>query len=864
MSSTPSGGRWVCSSQRNPCPVCGRTKDGDCRRLGDQVICHHPKDLKPGEVVTVAGTDWAFTGNTNDDRAAHFVLDKPRDGRQQQRPPLRLVSSRPPEAPPEPAPNDQPITLAKLPEARPAGGSPYRYGAGRRVLRIDGEDGKKFSCQHLAGDAWAYGAGPDPWPVFNEPDAIAAAAANSWILEFEGEKCTELATSAGYVAISQPGHAHKVDQTQARYERLAAAGLAGVVYLADADDQGRHRASQGVEAAALARLPLLVIHAGDLWPDLPAGGSIDDAPGPIATAMAAIEAAAAVAAYSPTSEETATGDEPTVAKRKARRLRPDEVLELLPTRVKNPRLNIRSGDIETADGPILANDAMRLYLTLSSPDEVWGKEVTIDALASIAQAAAFDPVREYLEGIKVSPLPIEQWQRLDSHLLGIDDPIAANFLPQYLISAVARVFEPGCSVRRSPVLVGPQWRGKTALGRILFGADAWVEGVRAFDRDARLRCHTAWGVELAELNGITRRADQETLKAFLTETTDIERRPYDRAPERMPRRFVFWGTANAAPLRDATGSTRFVCIAIPDRMLPLDWAAEHRDQLWARAVEQYRAGVEWDRESEEDRRLTAERNSNHQEIDPWAEPVITALREHVKWKSTKDPVPLQQLFKLLEVEPRHQTNSQALRIRAVAESQGWVLTRRRGESGERASGFWPPHDPAPVHPVHPLSTPLSTPANANGANGSQPLSTPSTPKRQDLNGIRGDKGTGSDSTPARSSTRTNSSRFGVDGVDNRPDASDSNGSAGVDKGWTGAGRGGQADPPPPWLAAALAVRDLAPPGTLPAVLVNNSDLAEWRGIPLTGRMVAKALARFDAGEWPELRTQSPAGLGGEL
>jgi hypothetical protein len=54
----------------------------------------------------------------------------------------------------------------------------------------------------------------------------------------------------------------------------------------------------------------------------------------------------------------------------------------------------------------------------------------------------------------------------------------------------------------------------------------------------------------------------------------------------------------------------------------------------------------------------------------------------------------------------------------------------------------------------------------------------------------------------------------------------------------------------------LAVRDLAPPGTLPAVLVNNPDLAQWRH--LTGGMAKTYLTRFDAGEWPQLRTQPPA------
>jgi hypothetical protein len=71
------------SSKRNPCPVCGRTKDSDCRTSGDglEVICHHPKDHRRGEVITGAdGLAWAFTGNTKDGRAGHFTLDKPSDG----------------------------------------------------------------------------------------------------------------------------------------------------------------------------------------------------------------------------------------------------------------------------------------------------------------------------------------------------------------------------------------------------------------------------------------------------------------------------------------------------------------------------------------------------------------------------------------------------------------------------------------------------------------------------------------------------------------------------------------------------------------------------------------------------------------
>jgi hypothetical protein len=47
--------------------------------------------------------------------------------------------------------------------------------------------------EHRLDDRWKDKAGPNPWPVFNEPDAIAA---GGWILETEGEKCAELVKQA--------------------------------------------------------------------------------------------------------------------------------------------------------------------------------------------------------------------------------------------------------------------------------------------------------------------------------------------------------------------------------------------------------------------------------------------------------------------------------------------------------------------------------------------------------------------------------------------------------------------------------------------------------------------------------------------
>jgi len=381
------------------------------------------------------------------------------------------------------------------------------------------------------------------------------------------------------------------------------------------------------------------------------------------------------------------------------RLAPDEVLAKLPAAVGLLRLNSRTGDIE-AKGEILSGNRIgRLYLELSSRQQSWPKETTIDAAMLLASKNQFDPVAKYLNNNKAKALSDDVWQRLDQHLLGIDDPIAAAFLPRYFISAVARTFEPGCDCRQLPVLIGPQWRGKSALGRILFGAAQWVEGIGDLGKDALMKAHTAWGVELAELDGVTRRSDQESLKAFISETADTYRKPYDRSPERHPRRFVFWGSSNGAPLRDLTGNTRYVCIKIPDRMLPLDWATANRDALWAKAVEQYRAGKQWRDCSEAERRAIAERNADHREIDPWADDVAGYLERRQKAQDL--PVKVTEVLAHLDVPKERQTNQLAARVRGVAESLQWVWDRRRVDSVTRRQGLWPTSG----HPDHPSGHP---------------------------------------------------------------------------------------------------------------------------------------------------------------
>lgn len=77
--------KFTQSSRRSPCPVCGRTKDGDCRFNADVIYCHKgstngpPEHLKIGDVIQADGLDWYLAAvNAGFDKSAHcFKPHKP-------------------------------------------------------------------------------------------------------------------------------------------------------------------------------------------------------------------------------------------------------------------------------------------------------------------------------------------------------------------------------------------------------------------------------------------------------------------------------------------------------------------------------------------------------------------------------------------------------------------------------------------------------------------------------------------------------------------------------------------------------------------------------------------------------------------
>jgi predicted P-loop ATPase len=90
------------------------------------------------------------------------------------------------------------------------------------------------------------------------------------------------------------------------------------------------------------------------------------------------------------------------------------------------------------------------------------------AIQAAARKNSFHPLRTLLDGLEPQwdgQRRIDHW--LTTYLHVPDTPYARAIGPRFLISAVARVFEPGSKVDHALVLEGPQGQGKSKAVRAL-------------------------------------------------------------------------------------------------------------------------------------------------------------------------------------------------------------------------------------------------------------------------------------------------------------------------------------------------------------------------------------------------------------
>jgi len=323
-------------------------------------------------------------------------------------------------------------------------------------------------------------------------------------------------------------------------------------------------------------------------------------------------------------------------------------------------------------GSDLADEHLTYLLHWVAQHRGWtiGPDTAHAACLAAAHATPVHPLRDYLESLAWDGSPrLTTW--LQRYAGAPDSPTTSLIGIWTLIAAVARILAPGCQADHMLILEGPQGAGKSSLIRALAGPYFLPQLPNLASDHAAHQLQGHWLVEVGELDAF-RGIASSRIKDFLSRPVDVYRPPYARTFHRRPRQCLFIGTTNDdAYLHDASGARRFW----PVTTTTLDPVAATRDrnQLWAEAVSEFRAGTPWWPSPTHGPAL-AEAQNDRFDTDPWEPLVLDYIAPLPHVSSTEI------LDACLHVPQDRWKGTDAHRVTDILKRAGWS---RRGSARPR-------------------------------------------------------------------------------------------------------------------------------------------------------------------------------------
>lgn len=261
-------------------------------------------------------------------------------------------------------------------------------------------------------------------------------------------------------------------------------------------------------------------------------------------------------------------------------------------------------------------DDIRLAEYVASRHElIVANPVTIEqAVLMSAHDNTYNPVRDDFESVTWDGIERRMHWMIDC--LGAADTDYVRLASEYfLLSMVARVFEPGCQMDYMLVLQGLQGAGKTSALNILGGHYYGAGSFRIGDKESMQALQGRLIFNFNELDALSR-SEATAIKGFITERTDRFRPPYAKGFQAFPRNCVLTGDTNQGEfLRDATGDRRFWVVHCSE--VAVESLSQMRAQLMAEAVHFYKEGARRYPTKDEETRLFFPEQEKWKFVDVW-------------------------------------------------------------------------------------------------------------------------------------------------------------------------------------------------------------------------------------------------------